>query len=128
MKYTYKVYKKDPILKPLLRTITISSKKYIELLSVDEFSIDDLSFNEVDKIIKNIIAKTEYTYENYIKLQSELKQVKQQLNQANANNCRNECILLTNENKFIMELRIKPRQGLLKMIYFSIPMGKSVLN
>ena len=32
-------------------------------------------------------------------LQSELKQVKQQLNDANANNCRNECILLTNENK-----------------------------
>jgi len=33
---------------------------------------------------------------------------------------------LETENKFIMELRIKPRQGLLKMIYFSIPMGKSV--
>ena len=93
------VFKEDTLIKPLLRTITISSKKYIELLSVDEFSIDDLSFNEVDKIIKNIITKTEYTYENYIKLQSELKQVKQQLNDANANNCRNECILLTNENK-----------------------------
>ena len=93
------VFKEDTLIKPLLRTITISSKKYIELLSVDEFSIEEMSFNEVDKIIKNIITKTEYTYENYIKLQSELKQVKQQLNDANANNCRNECILLTNENK-----------------------------
>ena len=87
-------FKEDPLIKPLLRTIIISSKKYVELLA-----IDDLSSNEVDKIIKNIITKTEYTYENYIKLQSELKQVKQQLNDANANNCRNECILLTNENK-----------------------------
>jgi len=87
-------FKEDTLIKPLLRTIIISSKKYVELLA-----IDDLSFNEVDKIIKNIIAKTEYTYENYINLQSELKQVKQQLNQANVNNCRNECILLTNENK-----------------------------
>lgn len=87
-------FKEDPILKPLLRTITISAKKYVELLSIEE-----MSFNDLDKIIKNIITKTEYTYENYIMLQSELKQVKQQLNDANANNCRNECILLTNENK-----------------------------
>jgi len=87
-------FKEDPILKPLLRTITISAKKYVELLS-----IEDMSFNDLDKIIKNIIAKTEYTYENYIKLQDELKQVKQQLLVANANNCKNECILLTNENK-----------------------------
>ena len=93
------VFKEDTLIKPLLRTITISSKKYIELLSVDEFSIEEMSFNDLDIIIKNVIAKTEYTYENYIKLQSELKQVKQQLNQANVNNCRNECILLTNENK-----------------------------
>lgn len=87
-------FKEDPTLKPLLRTITISAKKYVELLS-----IDDLSFNDLDKIIKNIIAKTEYTYENYINLQGEVTLLKQQLNEANANNCRNECILLTNENK-----------------------------
>lgn len=87
-------FKEDPLIKPLLRTIIISSKKYVELLAIEE-----MSFNDLDKIIKNIITKTEYTYENYIKLQSELKQVKQQLNDANANNCRNECILLTNENK-----------------------------
>lgn len=93
------VFKEDPLIKPLLRTINISSKKYIELLSVDEFSIDDLSFNDLDKIIKNIIARTEYTYENYINLQGEVTLLKQQLNEANANNCRNECILLTNENK-----------------------------
>jgi hypothetical protein len=92
-------FKEDPLIKPLLRTITISSKKYIELLSVDEFSIDDLSFNKLDKIIKNIISKTEYTYENYIKLQDEVTLLKQQLYEANANNSRNECILLTNENK-----------------------------
>ena len=87
-------FKEDPLIKPLLRTITISAKKYIELLSVD-----DLSFNKLDKIIKNIISKTEYTYENYIKLQDEVKLLKQQLYEANANNSRNECILLTNENK-----------------------------
>jgi len=91
-------FKEDPILKPLLRTITISAKKYVELLSIEE-----MSFNDLDKIIKNIITKTEYTYENYIKLQSELKQVKQQLNDANANNCRNECVLLTNENKRLVK-------------------------
>lgn len=87
-------FKEDPLIKPLLRTITISSKKYIELLSVH-----DLSFNKLDKIIKNIISKTEYTYENYIKLQDEVTLLKQQLYEANANNSRNECILLTNENK-----------------------------
>jgi len=91
-------FKEDPILKPLLRTITISAKKYVELLSIEE-----MSFNDLDKIIKNIITKTEYTYENYIKLQSELKQVKQQLNDANANNCRNECVLLTSENKRLVK-------------------------
>jgi len=87
-------FKEDPILKPLLRTITISAKKYVELLS-----IEGMTFNDLDKIIKNIIAKTEYTYENYINLQGEVTLLKQQLNEANANNCRNECILLTNENK-----------------------------
>lgn len=88
------IFKEDSIINPLLRTITISSKKYIELLSVDE-----LSFNQLDKIIQNIISKTEYTYENYIKLQDEIKLLKQQLIEANTNNSRNECILLTNENK-----------------------------
>jgi len=87
-------FKEDTLIKPLLRTIIISSKKYVELLA-----IDDLSFNDLDKIIKNIITKTEYTYENYIKLQHEVKILKLQLNLANANNGRNECIILTNENK-----------------------------
>ena len=67
---------------PYKRVIEIKNVNYTELLS-----INNLSFEKIDKIIKNIITTIEYTPENYIKLLSENKELK------------NEVDILKNENK-----------------------------
>jgi hypothetical protein len=67
---------------PYKRVIEIKNVNYTELLS-----INNLSFEKLDKIIKNIITTIEYTPENYIKLLSENKELK------------NEVDILKNENK-----------------------------
>ena len=67
---------------PYKRVIEIKNVNYTELLS-----INNLSFEKIDKIIKNIITTIEYTPENYIKLLCENKELK------------NEVDILKNENK-----------------------------
>jgi hypothetical protein len=56
---------------PYKRNIEIKNTNYTELLAVNT-----LTFEKLDKIIKNIITTVEYSPENYIKLLSEIKQVK----------------------------------------------------
>lgn len=56
---------------PYKRNIEIKNTNYTELLSVNT-----LTFERLDTIIKNIITSIEYSPENYIKLLSEIKQVK----------------------------------------------------
>jgi hypothetical protein len=85
-----------------IRTIILNKKKYVELLS-----IDNLTFNELDKIIKNIITNIEYNTENYIKLLEENKHLKEQLEIKNHNNNTNDIILLTAENKRLKTQNIK---------------------
>jgi uncharacterized protein YeeX (DUF496 family) len=87
-------FKEHSILNTKLRSITIKSKKYVELLN-----IDGLSFTELDKMIKELIQQVEYSYDNYILLQAELKLLKQQIADNNNANYKTECILLTTENK-----------------------------
>jgi hypothetical protein len=77
------------------RTLTLKNKKYIELLS-----IKDTTFEEIDKIIKEVIISIEYSPENYIKLLEENKQLKE-INKTN------EVLLLTCENKRLKEENIK---------------------
>jgi hypothetical protein len=77
------------------RTITLKNKKFLELLT-----IKDTTFEEIDKIIKEIIISIEYSPENYIKLLEENKQLKE-INKTN------EAMLLTCENKRLKEENIK---------------------
>jgi phage anti-repressor protein len=85
-----------------IRTITLKNKKYIELLC-----IDNASFSELDKIIKEIICSIEYSPENYVKLLQENKYLNQQLEIKNDNNNINDLILLTTENKHLKIQNIK---------------------
>lgn len=77
------------------RILTLKNKKYLELLS-----IKDTTFEEIDKIVKEIIISIEYSPENYIKLLEENKQLKE-INKTN------EAMLLTCENKRLKEENIK---------------------
>jgi len=67
---------------PYKRVIEIKNIKYTELLS-----INNLSFEKIDKIIKNIITTIEYSPENYIKILCENKELKHNFD------------ILKNENK-----------------------------
>lgn len=68
--------KEHPVLSVRQRTITINNKNYVELLN-----IDDLSFTDLDKIIKSIISGIDFTAENYEKLLSENRTLKAKLNE-----------------------------------------------
>ena len=68
--------KEHPVLNVRQRTITINNKNYVELLN-----IDDLSFTELDKIIKSIISGIDFTAENYEKILSENRALKAKLNE-----------------------------------------------
>lgn len=85
-----------------LRTITLKNKKYVELLSMH-----DITFEQLDKVIKEIICSIEYSPENYVKILQENKHLKQQLNIKNEHNNLNDLILLTNENKHLKIQNIK---------------------
>jgi hypothetical protein len=52
--------KKNEILKKKIRSILIENINYIELIA-----IDDLTFEQIDEMIKNIIKENEYNIENY---------------------------------------------------------------
>jgi hypothetical protein len=56
------------------REIIIKYKKYNELLS-----IENMSFNDLDKIIKDTIKGIEFSPENYLKILEENKQLKQEI-------------------------------------------------
>jgi len=83
---------------PYKRTIEIKNINYTELLSVNK-----LTFEKLDIIIKNIITSIEHSPENYIKLLDENKQLKDEiviLKQVikNLNKRENKIALLQQEN------------------------------
>ena len=80
------------------RNIFIKNKKYIELLS-----IDGITYNDLDKIIKDIIIGIEYSPENYKKILDENKLLRKQLNEDVFNNI----ILLKTENNKLRNDNIK---------------------
>lgn len=84
------------------RNLTLGNKKYVELLN-----IEDMSFIELDKIIKEIITGIEYSPENYIKILEENKVLKKQIEEKNEANNTNNLILLTSENKKLKKENIK---------------------
>lgn len=84
--------KVHPLLSPRIRTITIRSQNYVELLN-----IEGMAFGELDTIIKSIIENNEYSYENYVSLMDQNKELKQELAAANETNHSHHCILLNTE-------------------------------
>jgi len=94
--------KNKPFFSERIRAITLKNKKYVELLC-----IENINFNELDKIIKEIITTIEYSPENYVKILQENKQLKQQLAIKNEKNNTNDLILLTTENKHLKVQNIK---------------------
>ena len=85
--------KNHPIIIEKQRTITIKNKNYVEILNRE-----DISFVNLDKIIKDIITNLEYSPENYIKILEENTSLKKQLDEKNETNNTNNLILLTGEN------------------------------
>lgn len=66
--------KENNMLSEKRREIIIKCKKYNELLSIEE-----MSFNELDKIIKETIKGIEFSPENYLKILEENKQLKNEI-------------------------------------------------
>lgn len=93
---------------PHKRTIEIKNTKYTELLAVDK-----ITFEKLDTIIKSIITSIEYSPENYIKLLSENKQLKDEntiLKQVikNKTQIHNKKELLKDEND-VTDTRVRKR-------------------
>lgn len=59
---------------PYKRSIEIKNTNYTELIAINK-----LTFEKLDKLIKNIITSIEYSPENYIKLLYENKQLKDEI-------------------------------------------------
>ena len=66
--------KTHPVLSKIRRTFKTNDKSHTELISIDA-----ISFDELDKIIKKIIISIEYNPENYSKLLEENHRLKKEL-------------------------------------------------
>ena len=86
--------KEHPLFAERQRTITIKSKNYIELLSMN-----GLTFTILDKTIREIILSNECNPENFKKLMEENKRLKALIKEHNNFNHMNELVLLRDENK-----------------------------
>jgi hypothetical protein len=94
--------KSNTFFRERLRTITLKTTKFIELLN-----FDGITFTDIDKSIKEIITEIEYSPENYIKILEQNKLFKKQLEDKNEFNNTNNVILLTTENNKLKIENIK---------------------
>jgi hypothetical protein len=85
--------KEHPLLTERQRTITIKSKNYVELLSMN-----DLTYTILDKTIRDIILSNECNPENFKKLLEENMRLKKQITSHDNFNNMNELVLLRAEN------------------------------
>ena len=86
--------KEHPLFAERQRTITIKSKNYVELLSMN-----DLTFTILDKTIRDIIFSNECNPDNFRKLMEENKRLKALIKEHDNFNHMNELVLLRDENK-----------------------------
>lgn len=100
------------------REITIKCKKFNELLT-----ITDMTFEELDKIINDIIKEVEFSPEKYIKIIEENKILKKQIEQMNEVNQTNNVILLTLENN-----RLKQENIYIMKKYNKIKLQKNIFD
>jgi hypothetical protein len=85
--------KEHPLFLERQRTITIKSKKYVELLSMNE-----LTFTILDKTIREIILSNECNPDNFKKLLEENKRLNSLIKEHDNFNHMNELVLLRAEN------------------------------
>jgi hypothetical protein len=88
--------KEHPLFAERQRTITIKSKNYIELLSMN-----GLTFTILDKTIRDIILSSECNPENFKKLMDEKKRLTKIIESHDQFNNMNELVLLRSENKHL---------------------------
>ena len=86
--------KEHPLFSERQRTITIKSKNYVELLSMNH-----LTFTILDKTIRDIILSNECNPDNFKKLMEENKRLKSLIKEHDNFNHMNELVLLRDENK-----------------------------
>jgi hypothetical protein len=112
--------KEHPLFTQRQRTITIKSKNYVELLSMN-----DLTFTILDKTIRDIILSNECNPENFKKLLEDNKRLKKQITTHDNFNNINELVLLRAENDRlkIENLRIikKYNKRIVKHTHFISP-------
>ena len=85
--------KSHPILVMRLRSLALPPKNYVELIQTE-----GLSFNDLDKIFREIITSIEYSAANYIKILEENKALKKQITQIQEVNNTHQLILLQADN------------------------------
>jgi hypothetical protein len=83
----------SPVFITRLRTITIKTKNYVELLN-----IEGMTCHEIDKTIRGIIQSIECTPENYIRLLGENSSLRKQLYEQGMTDNSNQVCVLTFEN------------------------------
>jgi hypothetical protein len=86
--------KSNPTFSARLRTLSIKTKNYIELLN-----IEGMTCCEIDKTIKEIIQSIECTPENYKRLLGENSSLRKQLYEQGNTDYSNQVCVLTSENK-----------------------------
>jgi hypothetical protein len=86
--------KNNAVFKERHRVLQVNDKKSIEILNVN-----GLTFDELDRIIKDIITGIEYSPENYKKILDENTLLRQKFSDKNIINSADKCIYLTNENE-----------------------------
>jgi hypothetical protein len=86
--------KENPVFIERQRTLHLKGKKYVEL-----FNTDGLTFVQIDKIIKDIIMRIEYSPENYYKMVEENNKLRKLLDEKNENKNAHQLVLLETENR-----------------------------
>ena len=114
--------KEHPLFIERQRTITIKNKNYVEILNREE-----ISFTDLDKIIKDIITNIEYSPENYIKILEENISLKKQLDEKNETTNTNNLILLTGENNRLKteNIALVKKMNAIKSKYIKIQAEKN---
>jgi hypothetical protein len=77
--------KENSLFKERQCNLFLNGKKYVELLN-----IDGLTFDEIDKIIKDIIMNIEYSPQNYTKMIQENYKLRKLLEEKNTFDLQND--------------------------------------
>lgn len=94
--------KNNAVFKERHRVLNINDKNLIEILNMD-----GITFNDLDRIIKDIITGIEYSPENYKKILDENAFLRLQLTNKNTITSVDQCMYLTTENNKLKSENIR---------------------